>query len=203
MGMIGQKSRTNKSQKSPGATKRLRIVFAASVLALGYFPAKADQRDPELTAFFAELAATQNPEKASLIASEIWQRWSVHEDERTTTQLALGTKLMEQGLLSAAESVFSELVKNVPDFAEAWNKRATVNFQLGRFQQSKQDIAKTLALEPRHFGALAGLGMVELHLGNPEAALLAYDKAREIYPEMRDIDDVVKMLEEVVRGQPL
>ena len=180
-----------------------RMALMAGALIFACQPVQADQRDPKLPEFFDQLTQSEDPDKAQAIAAEIWQIWAKHEDERISTQLELGTKLMEQGLLGPAESVFSNLVNDVPDFAEAWNKRATVNFQLGRFYQSKQDIAKTLELEPRHFGALAGLGMLELHLGNPEAALRAYQQARQIYPEMRDIDQVVRLLEDTVRGQAL
>ena len=94
----------------------------------------------------------------------------------------MGIDLMQSGQLRAAKAVFSYIIDQDNKFAEAWNKRATVLFFMGEFEKSKIDIAQTLALESNHFGALAGLGMVEIHLGNPKAALEAYKSAASINP---------------------
>ena len=85
--------------------------------------------------------------------------------------MQMGIDLMQSGQLRAAKAVFSYIIDQDNKFAEAWNKRATVLFFMGEFEKSKIDIAQTLALESNHFGALAGLGMVEIHLGNLKAAL--------------------------------
>ena len=88
------------------------------------------------------------------------------------------------------------------EFAEAWNKRATVLFFLGEFERAKLDIAKTLELENNHFGALAGLGMVEIHLGNPKAALRAYRRATMINPHLKDVKEAILRLEKELKGLP-
>ena len=76
----------------------------------------------------------------------------------------------------------NNLINEDPDFAEAWNKRATVYFMMGDFDKSMQDIIKTLELEPRHFGALDGMGLIFIHQGQYQQAIDVYDKMLEIFP---------------------
>ena len=94
------------------------------------------------------------------------------------------------------------MIEQDNEFAEAWNKRATVLFFMGEFEKAKLDIAKTLMLEENHFGALAGLGMVEIHLGNPKAALDAYKRAALINPHLNDVKKAILRLEEQLKGFP-
>ena len=77
---------------------------------------------------------------------------------------------------------FNNLIEKDPNFAEAWNKRATVYFMMGDFDKSMQDIIKTLELEPRHFGALDGMGLIFIHQGQYQQAIDVYDKMLEIFP---------------------
>ncbi len=77
---------------------------------------------------------------------------------------------------------FNNLIEEDPNFAEAWNKRATVYFMMGDFDKSMQDIIKTLELEPRHFGALDGMGLIFIHQGQFQQAIDVYDKMLEIFP---------------------
>jgi len=116
--------------------------------------------------------------------------------------MTMGMDLMQSGQLKAAESVFSYIIQQDKEFAEAWNKRATVLFFMGEFEKAKHDIAQTLALESNHFGALAGLGMVEVHLGNPKAALEAYRRAASINPHLHDVQQAIYKLEEKLKGRP-
>ena len=114
--------------------------------------------------------------------------------------MQMGIDLMQSGQLDAAKAVFSYLIQQDKEFAEAWNKRATVLFFMGEFEKAKYDIAQTLALEHNHFGALAGLGMVEVHLGNPKAALEAYRRAALINPHLQDVQQAISRLEEKLKG---
>ena len=163
--------------------------------------ALADQRNPELANLFLELKTAKSLEDGEVISSKIWQIWTTHDSDHTLSkQMQMGIDLMQSGQLRAAKAVFSYIIDQDNKFAEAWNKRATVLFFMGEFEKSKIDIAQTLALESNHFGALAGLGMVEIHLGNPKAALEAYKSAASINPHLLDVKKAIIRLEEELKG---
>lgn len=107
---------------------------------------------------------------------------------------------MDGGLHDQAIGVFSSLIEKAPDFSEAWNKRATVYFLIGDLSLSVDDVARTLELEPRHFGALSGLGQIELLRGNPQAALRAFEGALAVHPNLPGIAALVMRLNDEVRG---
>ena len=103
----------------------------------------------------------------------------------------------------SALETFEVMVGLAPDFAEGWNKRATVHWLLGNYQDSLDDIDKTLALEPRHFGALSGRGLVYINLEEWELALQAFDDALDVYPQMvgpRVNADAIRMM---LEGRPI
>ena len=110
---------------------------------------------------------------------------------------------MNAGRLREAERLFTSVIEADPDFAEAWNKRATLYFLMGAYDLSKRDIAQTITREPQHFGALSGLGLVETHIGNYDAALKAYEQAAAIHPFMDGYDDIVSALKKLVKGTAL
>lgn len=167
-------------------------------------PVQADQTDPRLPALFDSLSSAPDASSARRTASQIWQIWSEKPDnQKLSTQLSKGVMLMNAGHLRAAEDIFTAVITDDPDFAEAWNKRATVYFMMGAYDLSKSDIAQTIAREPRHFGALSGLGLVETHTGNYDAALKAYEQAAEIHPFMDGYDDIVSALKKLVKGTAL
>jgi tetratricopeptide (TPR) repeat protein len=90
-----------------------------------------------------------------------------------------------------------------PTWAEAWNKRATVFYMVGEFQKSQDDIDKVLELEKRHFGALAGQGMVNIKLKNYDKAKRSYQKAQEIYPAMKSSKVMIEQIEELIKRQSI
>ncbi len=108
---------------------------------------------------------------------------------------------MRQGILPSALDDFSTAVAWAPDFAEAWHKRATVHFLMGNYPASIADLRRTLALEPRHFGALAGLGLIYLKLDDERAALKALEKALEINPHLPRTRQNVRELHERLDGK--
>ena len=163
----------------------------------------ADQRDPELGILFPKLKSAKTVEDAEEISGRIWQIWTTHNaNSILSRQMQMGIDLMQSGRLDAANAVFSYVIQQDKEFAEAWNKRATVLFFMGEFEKAKHDIAQTLALESNHFGALAGLGMVEVHLGNPRAALEAYRRAASINPHLKDVQQAISRLEVKLKGLP-
>ena len=186
--------------------RKAALVILAALLSLGqpYHLASADQNDPTLAILFDNLKELSDPGDIDRITSEIWSRWSTHAtNDALTKRLNRGVIMMNQGDYVHAEALFTDIIEDDPAFSEAWNKRATLYFLTGRFDKSRGDIAQTLAIEPRHFGALAGLGLIELHLGNDEAALRAYEAAIDINPHMSEVTDIIKKLQENLRGLAL
>ena len=178
--------------------------FCIALLAAPFSRLQADQADARLPALFEALKNTSDVVAAEAIAGQIWAIWSEHEDdERLSQNLQLGTAQMNAGRLRQAEQIFTTIIDTDPAFAEAWNKRATVYFLMGAFAQSKRDIAQTIIREPRHFGALSGLGLVETHLGNYTAALKAYEQAATLHPYLEGYDDITAALEKLAAGDPI
>ena len=180
------------------------FVIAALFSCLVAGMARADQKDPELTGLFQSLQATANKDFAAQLQQEIWERWTAFETDQTiNARMQDGVQLMNQGALRQAETLFGALGASAPDFAEVWNKRATVRFMIGDYAGSKQDIARVLALEPRHFGALSGLGMIHAHEGNFKGALIAYEAAARQNPHMTQVEQMITQLERRLKGEAL
>ena len=159
----------------------------------------ANDRNVELDKLFLELKKNI-PSLSSGIAQQIWTLWSTHPtDQKLTSILDEGSRLVQDRQLYRAIDVFTEAIELDPTWAEAWNKRATVFYMVGEFQKSKDDIDKVLELENRHFGALAGQGMVNIQLRNYEKAILSYKKAQEIYPSMQSAEIMIKQIENLIK----
>ena len=164
----------------------------------------AQAADPALDVLFDDLRNVSDPADIDRVVAAIWSKWSTHPtEEGLTERLGRGLIMMNQGDFVNAEMLFTDVIEADPTFAEAWNKRATLYFLIGNFDASRNDIAQTLAIEPRHFGALAGLGLIELHLENYELSLRAYEKAQQINPHLRDVNSIIDMLTERLRGLAL
>ena len=165
---------------------------------------RADQTDPRLPDLFDSLKTAPDAASAQATAGRIWRIWSENPDNQLLTQtLNEGVVQMNAGRLHEAERLFTAVIEADPDFAEAWNKRATLYFLMGAYDLSKQDIAQTIAREPMHFGALSGLGLVETHIGNYDAALKAYEQAAAIHPFIDGYEDIVSALKKLVKGTAL
>ena len=137
-----------------------------------------------------------------LIEQKIWKLWSTHpNDEKLTTLLAEGSAAVNNNQLTEAINIFTKVIELDPNWAEAWNKRATVFYLVGQFQKSQDDIDKVLNLEKRHFGALAGQGLVNIQLKNFEKAIKSYQKALEIYPSMRSPEIMIKEIEALIKQE--
>ena len=163
----------------------------------------ANERNAELDKLFLELKKN-NPSLSSKVAQQIWMLWSTHpSDQKLTSILDEGSRLIQDQELNRAIDVFTEAIELDPSWAEAWNKRATVFYMVGEFQKSQNDIDKVLELEERHFGALAGQGMVNIQLKNYDKAKRSYQKAQEIYPAMKSSKVMIEQIEELIKRQSI
>ena len=175
--------------------------FFIIIILLNSGQSKAEERDNQLNRLFNELKI--NNEILSYgIEQKIWKIWSTHPTNNDLTiKLAEGSKLVIDKQLSRAVEIFTEVIDMDSSWAEAWNKRATVLYMIGDYKGSQNDIKKVLNLEKRHFGALAGQGLVNIKLENYEKAIESYKKAQEIYPSMQSPKIMIKQIEELIKQQ--
>ena len=111
-------------------------------------------------------------------------------------KMATAGELVQAGNLSAAEEIYTEVIDLMPEFSEGWNRRATVRYYLGDLSGSLADIEETLRLEPRHFGAIWGLGMILGAQRDFERAILAFERLLEIKPNSRDARPRIELLKQ-------
>jgi len=176
------------------------ITFFISLLFLT-ISSKANDRDIQLNRLFNELKINN----AALVygtEQKIWEIWTTHPtDEKLTLKLSEGINLMQGNTLSESIEIFSDLIELDPNWAEAWNKRATALYLIGDYEGSQKDIVKVLELEDRHFGALAGQGLVNIKLENYEKAIESYERAQEIYPAMQSPKIMIEQIEQLIKQQ--
>ena len=180
------------------------MFLATAMLALAYAPAIADQNDPKLDKLFAALQTSLSTAKAASLEREIWAIWTHYPDDQPiNSQMDRAIKLMNAGRLDDAETMFSAIISREPAFAKAWNKRATVRFFRGDDIGSAGDILQVIKLEPRHFGALSGLGMIKVRAGDFQGALQAYRAAQRINPFLPNIETIIDKLGQRLNGRAL
>ena len=164
----------------------MRIIFKILIVSISLlFASKialADQNDPRLNNLFKKLNETENQDEIRDLISDIWNIWYEVDDPKVIEYFEKGIQAMNLRNYPLAIRFFNNLIEEDPNFAEGWNKRATVHFMMGNFDQSMEDIIKTLELEPRHFGALDGMGLIFIHQGQFQQAIDVYDKMLEIFP---------------------
>ncbi|MGL4238776.1 tetratricopeptide repeat protein [Tabrizicola sp.] len=156
----------------------------------------------KLDELFTRLKAA-GEEEAGRIETEIWIEWSKSGSPAMDLLLQRGRDAMELGDSLQAIEHFTAIIDHAPDFAEAWNARATAYYMTGEFGPSIADIGKVLTLNPRHFGALSGLGMILEESGKPDRALEAYKAALAIHPHLQGAVEAVERLETQEEGQEL
>ena len=179
-----------------------------AILVLGFLffnNVNAEERESELNNLFKELKISEAT-KAIEIENKIWKIWSTHPTSdrkgyRLTELLAQGSFLMTQQEFNKAYEIFSQIILADPNWPEAWNKRATVLYMLGRYQESQEDINEVLKLEKRHFGALSGQGLVQTELKNYEKAINSYKEVQKIYPSMQAPKVMIPLLKKLIRGE--
>lgn len=146
--------------------------------------AGAGQKDARLDELFTKLRNSAGGPEAQILELSIWKIWAEAGDAATDTLMQLGMGAMQGGDLPGALSLFDAVTARAPDFAEGWNKRATIFYMMGAMEKSAEDVARVLALEPRHFGALSGLGLINTQLSKEDAAIAAFEQALKVNPHM-------------------
>jgi len=161
----------------------------------------AATQPPALDALFAELREPAPLRAPQEIEEAIWSLWSTHPDPVMARRLELATTAIGRGEYGRAERLLDPLIAEFPHWAEAWNQRATLRYLDGRDAESIADIGHTLALEPRHFGALCGLAQVCLRRGEHAAALVAFEAALAIHPHLAGVGAAVDELRAAVAAE--
>jgi tetratricopeptide (TPR) repeat protein len=148
----------------------------------------------------ALLGVLADPDEVVRVLAEhsVWQVWSRSGDKDIDGQFQVGVEQMSRGDADAAVETFTRIIQRKPDFAEAWNKRATLYFLMGENEKSLHDCDEVMKRNPAHFGALAGYGQIYLRLDQPERALTYFRRALRINPNMRGIEQVIPEIEQLL-----
>ena len=166
-------------------------------------PAMADQNDPALDELFVRLRGVDNLETASRIEKEIWARWVHRGDKLVDRHMRLGIRAMRAGALKLSLRQFTTVINLDQNFSEGWNKRATVHYMMGNFGNSIYDIKRTLALEPRHYGAMSGMALILDSTENIAGALKAWEQVLEFTPYNQQIINRILQLKIEMRGKAI
>jgi len=134
----------------------------------------------------------------SLAEHSLWQLWSRSGDPEIDALFQQGVEQMNQGDADQAIATFSAIIKKKPDFAEGWNKRATIYFLIGEYDKSLRDCDEVVKRNPDHFGVLAGYGQIYLQLDQYERALDYFQRALKVNPNMHQVEATVEQLKRVI-----
>jgi tetratricopeptide (TPR) repeat protein len=166
-------------------------------------PKVGADRTRGLDFLFGALKAAPDETSAKHVEARIWALW-LHTPSDTAALLMMRAKTaMDAQQMDVAQKLLDSVVKLRPDYIEAWNRRATLYYLRNDYAHSLQDIEQVLVREPRHFGALAGLGMIMQELGDDKRALDAFRKALAINPHLEKVPELVKSLAEKVEGRDI
>jgi tetratricopeptide (TPR) repeat protein len=168
----------------------------------GATPQRQSERQ-QLDFLFGALKAAPDAESAKHVEARIVAVWMRTPSDTAALLMSRARQAMEAGNAEVALKLFDAIVKLRPDYVEAWNKRATLYYMRDDYARSLADIREVLAREPRHFGALAGLGMIMRDIGDDRKALAAFRQALALHPHLGNIPDLVKALSEKVEGRDI
>ncbi len=175
-----------------------RAMALAVMLVFAAVPADAAQ-DARLDPLFEKLKAAADAREAQIYENAIWRVWLEPDDGAINSLMRLGLDAQNRGDMFGAFAIYDAITGLKPDYAEGWNRRATVLFLLDRLEESRKDAEKTLELEPRHFGALSGLGLIAMRQNHPDKALEVLEKALAINPHMANVRGHVEQLRKKAR----
>ena len=151
----------------------------------------------DLPALFKQLRDPDDLVRA-LTENSIWQVWSRSGDKQVDALFSAGVEQMNQGQAQAAIGTFTEIIRLKPDFAEGWNKRATIYFLVGEYDKSLSDCDEVIKRNPQHWGALSGYGQIYVQLDKPEQALVYFQRALTVNPNLQQVENMIQQLKQVV-----
>ena len=206
--------------------KRRFLGFAAAMFAAAWaLPALAEAIDPEplkpveppgalpralhgdktqnLDRLFAALKVAPDDESAKYVENRIWAIWLASSNDTANLLMGRAKTAADNKDFDLAIRLLNAIIDIRPDFTEAWNRRATVYYTKKDFGRALADIHEVLAREPRHFGALSGLGIILQELGDEKHALDAFRRALAIHPHLERVPDLVKSLGEKIEGRDI
>jgi tetratricopeptide (TPR) repeat protein len=161
---------------------------------------KVLSKTERLDALFVDLKKAKSPAVAEGVAARISREWADSGSASVNVMMSWAAAAIESKSYPIALDFLDQVVVLQPDYAEGWNRRATLHFMMDNYAKSMADIEKTLKLEPRHFGALSGMGQIFMVLEKKELALRSYERALEVYPMMRNLQEQVGQLADELAG---
>jgi tetratricopeptide (TPR) repeat protein len=165
-------------------------------------PQRGD-RTRNLDFLFGALKAAPDADSAKQVENRIWALWLASGSDTANLLMSRARAAIDSNDYDLALELLNALVRVKPDYIEAWNRRATLHYLRKEYAASMEDIEQVLIREPRHFGALSGLGMILNEFGDEKHALEAFRRALEINPHLPKIDEMVKSLSEKVEGRDI
>jgi tetratricopeptide (TPR) repeat protein len=156
-----------------------------------------------LDRLFEALKVAPDNESAKYVENRIWSMWLATDSDTTTLLMSRVKTAVDAKDLDLGIKLLSAIIDIRPDYIEAWNRRATLYYMKKDFDRSIADIEQVLKREPRHFGALSGLGMIFQELGDDKSALEAFRRALAVHPHLERIPELVKQLTEKVEGRDI
>jgi tetratricopeptide (TPR) repeat protein len=156
-----------------------------------------------LDRLFEALKVAPDNESAKYVENRIWAMWIATDSDTTTLLMSRVKAAVDSKDLDLGIKLLTAIINIKPDYIEAWNRRATIYYMKKDFDNSLADIHEVLKREPRHFGALSGLGMIMQELGDDKHALGAFRRAIAVHPHLEHIPDLVKQLTEKVEGRDI
>jgi tetratricopeptide (TPR) repeat protein len=185
-----------------GLPSRAQDAPAPGVAAEPAAPPTDESREARLDRLFAALKREPDTEKAAALANQIQTAWLESGSATVDLLMLRSTQAITGKDAAAALDLVDQAIVLQPDFAEAYNRRATLHYTQNRYALSMADVDEVLKREPRHFGALTGLGAMLEELGRDREALDAYNRALAVYPTMKAAQDAAARLAEELSGQP-
>ena len=184
--------------------KKSASIGANATIICGNTIVKSADRDDELNQLFYKLKKVNDTFIALEIEMKIWNIWSTHPtQEKLTKSLTKGSDLMSRGEWEKSYKVFSVIIDVAPNWAEGWNKRATVLYLMGKYQDSLNDIDEVLKRESRHFGALSGQGLIHIEMKNYEKAIKSYEAVQKIYPSINSAKVMIPQLKKLIKDKAI
>ena len=179
------------------------IVVVIGLWGLTMAPSQARQDDPRLDALFDRLHSMDEGNEARLVMTMIWRLWAESGSPTVDLLFTRGIQAMNQKEFETALAMLNSVVESDPNFSEGWNARATLYYIMGDYERSIRDIDRTLNLEPRHWGALSGLGMIYQDTEREEKAIEAYRRALAANPHLPGAKTAIDFLTQKVKGREL